>query len=274
MKEDLEKLKKQIEELNEKLINAENYKTYFISHITNELVNPFTSILGLSKLLKETNPEEKEKIKQLSALIHSEAMFLQFQMSNLFVAARLEAGVVAVNPVTLDLFFLVNTIVEAFKKNIKEKNLIVNIVSGKGRKDFFSDMDILKVIMSNLVSNAINASEEGGEILVRHNVEESVFIFSVKNYGEVIPEDTLKKVFDRFQRGDATINSVKTGSGMGLAVVKGLLDVLHGEIEFYSDKESGTEFRIMIPESISTACGIGVDEDDLFFDDDDDSESF
>jgi signal transduction histidine kinase len=274
MKEDLEKLKKQIEELNEKLINAENYKTYFISHITNELVNPFTSILGLSKLLKETNPEEKEKIKQLSALIHSEAMFLQFQMSNLFVAARLEAGVVAVNPVTLDLFFLVNTIVEAFKKNIKEKNLIVNIVSGKGRKDFFSDMDILKVIMSNLVSNAINASEEGGEILVRHNVEESVFIFSVKNYGEVIPEDTLKKVFDRFQRGDPTINSVKTGSGMGLAVVKGLLDVLHGEIEFYSDKESGTEFRIMIPESISTACGIGVDEDDLFFDDDDDSESF
>jgi len=274
MKENLEKLKKQIEELNEKLINAENYKTYFISHITNELVNPFTSILGLSKLLKETNPEEKEKIKQLSALIHSEAMFLQFQMSNLFVAARLEAGVVAVNPVTLDLFFLVNTIVEAFKKNIKEKNLIVNIVSGKGRKDFFSDMDILKVIMSNLVSNAINASEEGGEILVRHNVEESVFIFSVKNYGEVIPEDTLKKVFDRFQRGDATINSVKTGSGMGLAVVKGLLDVLHGEIEFYSDKESGTEFRIMIPESISTACGIGVDEDDLFFDDDDDSESF
>jgi len=276
LQEENQKLNARLEALNEKLEKSEGYKSYFISLITNEIINPFTSILGLSKAITQLGGNDMNKAKELAQIIYSEAFFLDFQLNNIFMAARLEAGEAVANPVKVDVVSVLKQVLDEFKPEAEKKSLelLLENDDNPALSVFVVDPVIIKIVVSNLVSNAIKASDPENRVVVYAGVEEGILNITVQDFGVGIEQQKIHELFDRFKRLDETINSINTGSGIGLPVVTGVLDLLHGKLDVESEPGKGSIFRVSVPEAIRTDCGFAADDDELFFDMDDEAESF
>jgi signal transduction histidine kinase len=269
--EEFQTLNKELRVVNKKLEESESLKSHFISNITNEIINPFTSILGLAKHILSVKKEDWKKVISMVALIHSEAFNLDFQLRNIFVAAKIEAGEIYPEILNVDIKILSNNVVESFRFEAKKKgielNFIFNVKSPEGKVFYFkTDPEKLKLILSNLLSNAIKFSFEKLTIDVTIWEEDRVLKVSVEDYGTGISEDNQKKIFDRFKRLDSGINSINRGHGLGLSINKAILDLLNGNIEIESEIGRGSKFTISIPEAKSDIAGFSTDGNDFLFD--------
>ncbi len=276
LKAEVAELNRRLELMNEKFEKSENYKSHFLSLVTNEIINPFTSILGLSKGITQLKDDEIEKARKLAKIIYTETFFLDFQLNNIFMAARLEAGEAVANPVKVDVLSVINSVVNDFSVEAGKKQIEIEVVNNDDEKltQFVSDSSILELVTANLLSNAIKASFDKGKVIISADIKDGMLYLSVKDFGTGIDAGKEHELFDRFKKLDDTINSINTGSGIGLAVVQGVLDLLHGNLELESEPGKGSLFRVSVPEAIRTECGFATDDGELFFDMDDDSESF
>ncbi len=276
LQQQVAELNQRLEQMNDKLEKSERYKSHFLSLITNEIINPFTSILGLSKAITQLKDDEIDKARGLAQIIYSETFFLDFQLNNIFMASRLEAGEAVANPVKTDVLAVVSNVVGNFGIETEKKQLkiVVNNDGSQKLSSFVSDPSILEIVVANLLSNAIKASADKGEVIINVNITDAVLHLEVEDFGVGIDAEKEHELFDRFKKLDNTINSINTGSGIGLAVVQGVLDLLHGTLELKSEPGKGSLFTASVPEAIRTECGFATDDGELFFDMDDDSESF
>ncbi|MBU8891913.1 MAG: HAMP domain-containing histidine kinase [Bacteroidales bacterium] len=272
---EVQELNKELIEVNKKLENSEALKSHFISNITNEIINPFASILALSKNILSVKKENWKKVFSMVSLIYSEAFNLDFQLRNIFVAARLESGEIFPEILNVDIKHLTESVIESFKFETKRKKIVVkfqfNIKSENDKPFFFkTDPEKFRLILSNLLSNAIKFSIEKKEIIIDTRIDNDKLIVSVKDYGTGISLENQKIIFDRFKRLDSGINSIHRGHGLGLSINKALLDLLSGSIDIQSKIDEGASFTISIPESESQVSGFAFDGNELFFDNDKD----
>ncbi|MBN2639775.1 MAG: HAMP domain-containing histidine kinase [Bacteroidales bacterium] len=266
--EENKRLEKQLEELNEKLLDAEAFKSHFISNVTNEIVNPFSSILGLSKSMMTADDNQKDEVCHLAGLIYSEAAFLDFQLNNTFAAAKLEAGEVVVEASRVDLQQLIDDVLESLQPEQDRKQIKVSYeLVPENTLYFHTDKEKLKLILVNLISNGIKFSEKGRNIQVRIGSAENLLKVDVEDEGIGMDKQEIGKIFDRFHRVDSRIHSLNPGNGLGLAVVDGLVHVLDGTIDVVSTPGNGSVFTVKLPESVAETDFF--DEDGLFSDDQD-----
>ncbi len=269
--EELRKRTQELKEVNKKLEESEALKSHFISNITNEIINPFTSILGLSKNILHVKKEEWKKVISMVALIHSEAFNLDFQLRNIFVAAKIEAGEVYPEVLKVNMQSLVNSAAEAFKIEAKKKNIEIEqeVIPTEGKDfSFKTDSEKVKLILANLLSNAVKYTSENGKITIRLSHEGELIKLEVIDNGEGISEENQKIIFDRFKRLDSGINSINRGHGLGLSINKALIDLLGGTIHIKSQLTKGAAFTILLPESQSDIAGFSNDGNDFLFDED------
>jgi signal transduction histidine kinase len=249
---ELQKLTRQLKEVNKKLEDSEALKTHFISNITNEIINPFAAILGLSRSILDVKKENWDKVISMVHLIHSEAFNLDFQLKNIFAAAKLEAGEWMPEISNVDVNQLINSTLEAFRFEAAKKrmNLIYdfNISPGIEKSFYFpTDAEKLRIIISNLLSNAIKYSHPESEVTIRAWLENENLALSVTDKGIGVSPENKKIIFDRFKRIDTGINSLNRGHGLGLSVNKAILDILNGNINMISIPGEETIFSISIP---------------------------
>ncbi|QKG80080.1 sensor histidine kinase [Tenuifilum thalassicum] len=271
--DDLKHLNAELRLVNKKLEESEALKSHFISNITNEIINPFTSILGLSRAILSVEKENWKKVISMVALIHSEAFNLDFQFRNIFVAAKIEAGEIYPEIMLVDVNNLFESVLESFKYELRKKNLKVNysyVVEGEvdNSVHFKTDPEKVKLIVANLLSNAVNFSFEGNTIDVKAVRKLNELAISVKDYGIGISKENHKIIFDRFKRLDSGINSLNRGHGLGLSVNKAIIDMLNGSIEIDSELGKGACFTITIPEVDIEVDDIATDDNEMFFDND------
>jgi len=233
---------------NEKLIESEALKTHFISSITNEIINPFSSILGLSRNLLMFKNSVPLKVHNMIKLIYTEAFSLDFQLKNIFTSAKIEAGELFVESSKVNIPELVIGVIESFKHETDGKSVSMSLRINYPQIMFYTDDDKLKLIISNLVSNAIKYTEKG-EVLVGVDKYEDGIMITVKDNGIGISDSDREVIFDRFKRVDESINSMNRGHGLGLAIAKSLTELLNGSISLVSGQDNGSEFRLYIPES-------------------------
>jgi signal transduction histidine kinase len=269
--EDLKNLNSELKSVNKKLEDSEALKSHFISNITNEIVNPFASIIGLSRNILCAKKEDWKTIISMVSLIHSEAFNLDFQFKNIFVAAKLEAGDLNPEILRVDINSLMEGVLESFKIEAKKKRVafvyeIVYAREGDKPLYFKTDPEKLRLIISNLISNAIKFSSAGQNIELKVTMRESKLIIRVKDHGTGISQDDQKIIFDRFRRLDTGINSLNRGHGLGLSVNKALLDMLDGSISIDSEQGKGAEFVISVPEPSSESEGFSYNGTETFFD--------
>lgn len=270
---EVQELNKELIKVNKKLEDSEALKSHFISNITNEIINPFASILALSKNILAVEKENWKKVFSMVSLIYSEAFNLDYQLRNIFVAAKLEAGEIFPEILNVDVKHLIESVIESFKYEYKKKKLAINFsfnIESTDKPFFFkTDPEKLKLILSNLLSNAIKFSYERNSVDIDVKYENKDLIFFVRDYGRGISLENQKIIFDRFKKLDSGINSIHRGHGLGLSINKALLDLLNGSIDIQSELEKGACFTISIPENDSQVSGFAFDGNELFFDDDD-----
>lgn len=268
---ELQKRTQELKEVNKKLEESEALKSHFISNITNEIINPFTSILGLSKNILHVKKEEWKKVISMVALIHSEAFNLDFQLRNIFVAAKIEAGEVYPEVLKVNMQALIQSAADSFKIEAKKKNIevILEVLPSQGADfSFKTDSEKVKLILANLLSNAVKYTSENGKIIIRLSFEGELVKIEVIDNGEGISEDNQKIIFDRFKRLDSGINSINRGHGLGLSINKALIDLLGGSINIKSQLNKGAAFTVLLPESQSDIAGFSNDGNDFLFDED------
>lgn len=267
LKEENKRLLNQLEVLNEKLKESDAFKSHFISNITNEIVNPFTSILGISKNITHLESEKIGQIHSMAHLIYNEAFDLDFQLQNIFAAAKIESGEINIELSSIDPVIITEDVIESLRFKSEKKSQYIELIKKPELSyNFVTDLDKLQIIIKNIISNAIIFGDEKSKISVElSNIQEKLCI-KVINIGTPIDMEDLNKIFDRFTKLDKNINSINQGHGLGLSVTKAYLEFLEGEISVSSSPESGNQFTVTIPPTISDSHML-IRDDDLFIDD-------
>lgn len=265
---DLSVVNRKLVEMNRMLEESEALKGNFLSNIRNEINNPLNAITGLASQLAAI--VKKPEVSELVALIFSEAFNLDFQLRNIFIAAELEAGEAMPTIEHVEVTSVVQGVIDNFSKHAADKQVSVRfLVDGTETEDllhFPTDSQKLQVIIANLVSNAIEFSGPGGEVLVQLDQAEEGLIIQVQDQGVGIAETDFKRIFDRFVQLDIGPTRAHLGHGLGLGVVRSLLDLLQGDIQVSSKPGVGSLFTVTLPAGTYETDGITFAEGgNLFF---------
>ncbi len=266
------KLMEELKIVNKKLAESEALKSHFISNITNEIINPFTSILGLSKSISSVKEGNWDKVKAMARLIHTEAFNLDFQLRNIFAAAEIEAGETVPQILNVSIVELIQSVIDSFVPETDKKQIEMQFydqISPEKGKDFSfrTDPEKLQLMLSNLLDNAIKFSSAVSKIIIKAWLVEETLFISVRDYGIGISKENQKVIFDRFKRLDSGINSLNRGHGLGLSINKAFLDLLNGTIEVTSQRKQGAKFTISIPEFEANVEDYSSDGNEVFFGD-------
>lgn len=237
----------QLNSLNAKLLESEQLKTNFLSNIRNEINNPLTSIIEISKNIYFSDLDLKQ-IKKYSELIYQEIQQLDFQLKNIFASAEIEAGESTPKSSSVNIPSLINHVLDYFKHQIEKKQLKI-IVKGKTIKDEFfnTDSEKLNLILSNIVSNAILYSYEKGNITINYHLNSSGdLLIKVTDCGIGINKENKEKIFQRFNQLDKGTTKLFVGQGLGLSITRELLDLIDGTIKLVSKPNEGSTFCIKL----------------------------
>ena len=270
---EVQELNNQLKDVNKKLEESESLKSHFISNITNEIINPFASIFALSKNIMNVKKENWDKVKKMVTLIYTEAFNLDFQLRNIFVAAKLEAGEIVPEIMNVDIRQLLESTIESFEYEAGKKKLKVELefnITTKGNNPFYfkTDPEKLNLIIANHLFNAIKFSCDNKKINIKVWLEKDNLNISIIDFGTGVSKENQKIIFDRFKRLDSGINSLNRGHGLGLSINKALIDLFDGDIDIQSELGKGSNFTISIPEAKSETEGFAFDDNELFFDSD------
>lgn len=265
----IKKLEQQVLELNTKLEAAESLKSHFISNITNEIVNPFASILGLSTQILETDQISFDQMKYLASLIHTETFHLDFQLRNIFAAAKIEAGQISPEARVVNVQEMLNELIELFTLEAGKKNVGISIdffVESPESFTWITDIVRLKLVLINFMHNAVKFTHDDTNINVSVSVENEKLVLKIKDEGIGISDEGISEIFNRFTTVKAGINTAYRGNGLGLSINKALVDILGGEIEIDNKTEQGVIFIITLPQLHSPDEEMGAGTDFLFDD--------
>ncbi len=254
--------------LNQKLEEADKFKSHFLSNISNEIVNPFTSILGISQNILLMGKDDIAQIHAMANLINSEAFDLDFQLRNIFAAAKIESGENNLELVNLKIKPFIEEIINSLQLKAEKRALYCDITYSFKKEYFVTDIDKLRMILINLVMNAIIFSTEQNAIKIYAELTDEGFLFRINNQGILISSEDTKIIFDRFIKLDENINSLNQGHGLGLSIIKDYLDLLGGSVNFESNKKEGTTFTIKLPYIENGDRELFIDDEDLFLTDD------
>ena len=245
---ELRTLIKTLELMNDKLKESESLKTHFLSNIKNEINNPLSSIMGLTQQIIEGSDLKFNAIQKAAVTIYSEVFDLDFQLRNIFMAAELESGDQSLSLSNVDIYSLLQNTIRSFHHKSKQKAIEVICSSRLSDETLFkTDPEKLKMVISNILSNALEFSHENSIIEVTAEKNNKTLVLSVKDYGIGFHMKDEKIIFERFRQLDAGMMRKHRGHGLGLSITKDIVELLNGSISVASDQGKGTIVTVSIP---------------------------
>lgn len=246
---DFEYLGSRLNWLRKRLKQLEENKQRFLRNVSHELKTPLATInegIGLlaDEVVGELNAEQSEIVK----ILQGSSTKLDQLIEDLMNLSHFQSQMVDSNRETVNLTELVESVVQEYRINLRAKEIILSLhlvpVQVFGVRNEF------KVVLDNLLSNALKYSPIGGEIKISLNLRGSYVRLDIEDEGPGIPPEERQKVFDLFYQGRATRQAGVKGSGLGLAIVKECVSAHQGSIEVLepeSDK-TGAHICVMIPQ--------------------------
>jgi PAS domain S-box-containing protein len=236
---------KQLTTALEKEKELNELKSRFVSMASHEFRTPLSTILSSADLIEAYQKEEQQK-KRLrhTQRIKTSVANLTSILNDFLSLSRLEEGKLSFNPSEFELTAVWKEVEEGVQGMLK-KGQQLNIKGLEQIPDLNTDRRILQNIFYNLLSNAIKYSDEGQPIDCRVHCKNGDLKIAIQDYGIGIPESEQQHLFTRFFRAHNVENI--QGTGLGLNIVKGYVDLLGGHITFESVPEQGSTFRVTIP---------------------------
>uniref|UniRef100_A0A832G8I5 histidine kinase n=1 Tax=Ignavibacterium album TaxID=591197 RepID=A0A832G8I5_9BACT len=233
----------------QKLHEVDQIKSRFFANLSHEFRTPLMLIKGPVEQLQTqiSDSDINSKLNLVSRNIHN----LQTLIDQLLELSQLEASAIPVKAKKQNIVTTLKGLVSSFESLAKQRNVALSFTSELTTLDVWFDTDKLEKIINNLLSNAIKFTPIGGRISVLLNVttiDENEFAqITVADTGIGIDENKIDKIFDRFYQVDDSPNKSFGGSGIGLALVKELVDLHKWNISVKSKLNAGTEFTLRIP---------------------------
>jgi len=239
---------RELEDLNEELKNLNKMKSDFISSVSHELRTPLTSIKGYASILMtgklgDVLPAQKERLEKIDK--HSNS--LVHLINNLLDIARIESGKVQMEIKDIPIKEMLDSIIDIITPQIKEKNISLKINSKIKFDKIKADPSQIERVFLNLLSNAVKFTPEKGIVTVYIEEKDDVIQFDVEDTGIGIPPQDTPKVFQEFFRADNALDQKIKGSGLGLSLVKKIVEAHKGKIWFNSELGKGTRFTFTLP---------------------------
>jgi len=268
---EIKRMMKHLEDMNAKLAQSEENKSKFLSLIKNEFNNPISSMINLAKNIIEGSKEEN--IQSIAGILHEESLRLNFQISNIITAAEIESGSLEHYISLVDIKSLVDETLDSLQFLINEKRIELVLDTNVHRK-FYQDKSMIQTVLSNLISNACEFSPFDSKVEVKVTEEEGMVKFEIIDYGEGIDEQEHNDIFSMFNRTNTGKHKPVRGQGLGLSIVKELLDFLEGTYNIRSKVGTGTVFTFALPMKDESQCQAFGDNSEEFFFDDNDMDEF
>jgi len=252
-RKNMDELQKRIEEEQKKLYEVKEYdriKTEFFSNISHELrtpINVIFSALQVHELKLKNSPASHAEVYKYVDIMKQNCYRLLRLINNLIDITKIDSGYFDIEENNIDIVNLVENITLSVADYIENKGLSLIFDTTIEEKIMACDPEKIERIILNLLSNAVKFTSLGGEIMV--TIEESIenIYISVKDTGKGIPEDKLNSIFERFVQVDKSLTRDNEGSGIGLSLVKCLVELHDGTIAVQSREGYGAKFTICIP---------------------------
>ena len=231
----------------------EKMQQEFFANISHELRTPLNLIFGSLQLIKSVEKEVLEKRNSLNKyidIIDQNSKRLLKLVDNLIDSTRMKCGYYEYNPKNYDIVSFVENISMSVADFAKQNNIDLIFDTDVEEKIMAFDLEKLERIMLNLLSNSIKYNKAQGQIEVLLNDCNDTFVITVKDTGVGIPSDKLMYIFERFRQVENRFNKSTEGSGIGLSLVKDLIEIQGGTIEVKSELGVGSEFIIKLPVKI------------------------
>ena len=223
----------------------ESTRRSFVANVSHELKTPMTTIGGfIDGILDGTIPQEKHDY--YLKIVSDEVQRLSRLVRSMLDMARIEAGEITLNKKDVDINEIVVTTVFTFEQAIEGKHLDVRGLDA-GKVMVEADPDLIHQVVYNLVDNAVYFANDGGYLEFSYTVEGSVTYIGVKNSGAGLAKEEIPFVFDRFYKTDKSRSLDKKGVGLGLHIVRSIVNLHSGEIIVRSVQGEYTEFVFTLP---------------------------
>lgn len=229
-----------------------NLKTEFLSNMSHELRTPLNIIFSSIQLFKvyldnEDDLQSKEKLYNYVNIMKQNCYRLLRLINNLIDSTKIDAGFLSLNMHNQDIICIIANICNSIKGYIESKDLTFTYHSTVTNKIMSCDAEKIEQIILNLLSNAVKFSKPHGKIQLNVSENNGNLIISVKDNGIGIPKEKQKIIFNRFRQVQPLMNRNHEGSGIGLSIVKSLVEMHNGEISVISEENAGSEFIVEIP---------------------------
>ncbi|MFO7670527.1 MAG: hybrid sensor histidine kinase/response regulator, partial [Bacteroidales bacterium] len=247
-----------------RLKELDDMKTKIYTNITHEFRTPLTIILGMADQIAVNPAKSLNEGLQMIKRNGKNLLHLVNQMLDL---AKFEAKAMTTNYSQEEIISYIRYLFHTFGSLADRKNIKLNFISAVDQLSMDMDPDKMMQILSNLISNAIKYTPEGGEIQMMVELQKSngndELMIRVKDNGIGISNDKLPYIFDRFYKVEDNTSAKSEGTGIGLALTRDLVALLKGTIHVQSEPAKGTEFTIILPVSHHAATKQKMDLDRL-----------
>jgi len=225
-------------------------KTAFLANMSHELRTPLNAILGFSEIIAQEcfGPVGSRRYQDYANDIHSSGAHLLSLINDLLDVAKIEAGRMEISPHPLDAEHAFDIALKLAGNNASEKGQTLKIKVEPSCPPLYADERALKQILLNLVSNAVKFTPIGGRIdVLASKARDGGFQIMVRDNGPGIPRDKLDKIFTPFSQVDNRYDRQAGGTGLGLALVRGLAELHGGRAWIESDEGAGCTAYVVLP---------------------------
>lgn len=238
----------------EELLRAQKAKEQFLANISHEIRTPINGIAGMAALLSQ-NPPKEEQQTYLNA-IKTAADNLKVIINDILDLASIESGKLKFEKIDFNLPDLLHSLLDTFGVQAKEKGIKLTYhLDKKVHQVFIGDPVRLNQVLINLISNALKFTHSGSihiEVFPEKIRNSTYHLqFNISDTGIGIPEDKLQTIFESFSQADASVTRKYGGTGLGLTIVKQLVELQQGSIQVVSKENEGSTFTFSLPYRLS-----------------------
>jgi PAS domain S-box-containing protein len=241
-------LEKEVGERTKELRKINEEKNEILALVAHDLKNPLSNIKMLARMLMETPDFSRNDIEEFSGDMLSQSERIFDLIQNLLDANALEKGKITLGPEKFQLSFITGAAIDNYREQASQKNIeIVAEQSDNVPNMVYADRSATMQIIDNLISNAIKYSPHGKKVYISISSSENEVFFRVRDEGPGISAEDQKNLFKKFSRLSAKPTGGEHSTGLGLSIVKKLIELMNGRVWCESRPEEGAEFIAAFP---------------------------
>lgn len=230
--------------MTEEIEKSVHTRTQVLADISHELRTPLSAVLGK---LENTLMDNRDLSPEETSALYDELLRLNGLVQEIQNLSKIDAGQMEISKTLIDFKSFLDDFFIIMEAEAESRHISVNVVLEENLPYVYADPERLKQIVLNLVSNALRYTPDGGSVTLTASSDPHYFILEVKDTGIGMSQEDLKHLFDRFYRSDYSRARETGGTGLGMAITKGLVKAHSGHIDVKSRQGEGSTFTVRLP---------------------------